>query len=61
MLISEKAHFTVFLIGIIIMLGGVVVIAESTTAAPYVMFTGSGMAVAAMISQTIKWLRIKEI
>lgn len=61
MLISEKAHLNIFLIGITIMLAGVAVIIESTAHAPWVMFAGGGIAITAMASQTVKYLRTGEM
>ena len=61
MLLTEITHFAVFLIGIVIMIAGVAVIMQSTNAAPYIMFTGGGIATLAMISQAVKYLRTGEM
>ena len=54
---SEAVHYSVFMIGLIVMLGGVAMIANYEDAALFSIVTGGAVAVLAMISQAYSWYK----
>ena len=54
---SEAVHYSVFMIGLIVMLGGVAMVVDYEDAALYSMVAGGVVAVLAMISQAYSWYK----